>query len=111
MLRKERGIRNSPREWWCHTGEIVEYIQQKTWGLSIVGTIFEIYMKFEMSVRHSVGVSNSHLTSQRTCVCLELRGHVQVTDTQAAVTNMYAIEGRHSYGHTPVLWMQSTRGT
>lgn len=25
-------------------------------------------------------------------MCLELRGHVQVTDTQAAVTNMYAIE-------------------
>lgn len=55
MLRKKEGSETARGEWWCHTGEIVEYIQQKTWGLSIVGTIFEIYMKFEMSVRHSVG--------------------------------------------------------
>lgn len=38
-----------------HRGNCGIYIQQKTWGLSIVGTIFEIYMKFGMSVRHSVG--------------------------------------------------------
>lgn len=55
MLRKKEGSETAPGEWWCHTGKIVEYIQQKTWGLSIVGTIFEIYMKFEVPVRHSAG--------------------------------------------------------
>lgn len=46
-----------------------------------------------MSVRHSVGAIKQPSDITKEHVCLGFRGHVQVTDTQAAVTeSMYAIE-------------------